>query len=269
MTIKSWLAETTKKLTDAGISSARLDCLILLEYITKWDRAWILAHADISLDAISIQKLNDLLGRRLKREPIAYLTSHKEFMGLDLKVTPDVLIPRPETEQLIELFDSLNPQNRWQVVDIGTGSGAIALSIKHKHPSISVTATDTSPSALKIAKYNADNHKLAIHFKKTNLLDGLDTFDMIIANLPYIDANWEVSPETVYEPSTALFAATDGLELVYAIIKQALNHLYTDGYLLLEHDPRQSSSITQFSSQHGYQIVTTDQFATVLQRTTG
>lgn len=266
MTIGEWLTKSTDELLRTGIKSARLDSLILLEYITKRNRAWILTNQDISLDATSLKKLSLLLKRRSKHEPIAYITGEKEFYNLKLFVAPDVLIPRPETEMIIDYVSQLNVKDSWSIADIGTGSGAIALAIKHSHPKIKVTATDISDKALAIARQNAKYHKLNINFIHTDLLNNLDKFDVIIANLPYVATDWQTSPETAYEPAKALYASDNGLSLIKKLIEQSNSHLKSGGVLILEHDPRQISQIKVTGKQNGYSLKPISPFVSKLSK---
>lgn len=272
MIIGEWLTKSTSKLLRVGVESARLDSLILLEYIMKRNRAWILTNQDISLDATSLKKLSLLLERRSKREPIAYITGEKEFYGLKLHVTPDVLIPRPETEIILHEIDKIlanKPMHTLKdttIIDIGTGSGAISLNIKYKYPDTTVHATDKYTPALSIARKNAKKYDLVIEFHQTDLLTDMGIFDVIIANLPYVATDWQTSPETAYEPAEALYAADRGLSLINELIKQSINHLKPGGAIILEHDPRQISQIKVTGKQNGYDLKPISPFVSKLSK---
>jgi release factor glutamine methyltransferase len=189
------------------------------------------------------KKLKDILERRLKREPLQHILGYAYFYGLKLKVTPDALIPRPETERLVELaLEILKDVKNPNVMDIGTGSGAIALAIKHKRPNANVMATDISKKAFELAAFNAKQHQLEIRFVHSDLLSHqtANSFakqaHLMIANLPYLPLSdkQHVSPEVLHDPDTALYAGEDGLDLV----KTLMDNCPKPSQLLLELDPR-------------------------------
>lgn len=262
MSIGEFLAEYTPKLRAAGIASARLDCRLLVQHIRGRDEVWVLAHPEEQLESTKIAALKSLIAKRLKRIPMAYLLGHQEFYGYTFTVTPDVLIPRPETEALIETAKKIPAQT---ILDVGTGSGAIAITLALQ-TSAKVTASDISSQALNVARKNATTLGTTITFVKSNLLNKISgRFDMIVANLPYVDHSWERSPETNAEPALALFAEHDGLELIHKLIVQAPEHLAPKGHLLLEADPRQHEAIKVMAQKNGFNLIATDRFAIVLQ----
>jgi release factor glutamine methyltransferase len=263
-TVAAFFRKATRKLTEAGIPTARLDTLVLLADTLKQDKGWSLAHPEHELTDEQSKLLNEQLAKRAKRTPLAYIRGQQEFYGRDFAVNPDVLIPRPETEQIIEQLKALAPK-KGTLLDVGTGSGAIAITAALELPHLTVEACDISPAAMQVAKQNADALKAPISFFESDLLQNASgTYDMIAANLPYVDESWERSPETNAEPALALFAADHGLALIHELVNQAPNHLIKDGYLLLEANPRQHKAITE--SAHQFTPKTTDGFILVLQK---
>lgn len=253
MNIAQFITNTTAKLTAVGINTARLDTLVLLCDELDCDKAWILAHDDYSLSPDQIASLRSKVGRRSNREPLAYIRGKQEFYGHDFTVTPDVLIPRPETEKLIELLLDLQLPDDANVIDVGTGSGAIAISAKLAQPALNVYATDISSAARGVASKNATQLGADVTFSQSNLLSNPpeESFDCVISNLPYVDPAWNCSPETSYEPDLALFAGDNGLELIKKLIRQAYSLLPQTGRkgcLILEADPRQLDAICNFAT---------------------
>lgn len=227
----------------------------------------MLASGD-ALAASVVKKLTACLKLRLRGLPVAYIVGNKEFYGRSFAVTADVLIPRPETEALIEALRKLAPKAGDMLIDVGTGSGAIAITAALEWPELTVAACDISPAALRVAKRNAKALHANLTFRQSDLLDAQQNppYRFIVANLPYVDTTWQRSPETQFEPKLALFADNAGLALVKKLIAQAPQNLQPNGYLLLEADPRQHKQITNFATQHGFSLVYKDGFALSFQR---
>ncbi len=255
MTIAQWLIPAMVKLRDAGVDSPRRDCLVLLEDTIQKDRAWVVAHPEHELDQKVIQTLDKLIARRISREPLAYIRERAWFYGRFFKVNPNVLIPRPESENFIELLKELRPK---KVIDIGTGSGALAVTTKLELPDCQVIATDISSTALVIAQKNAATHKVTIQFVSGNLLEPLSaeqlTDAVIIANLPYVPDNLITSPEITQEPKEALFSGPDGLNHYKAFFQQIHDHPIKPHYILTESLKTQYSAIQQLAQASGYRI---------------
>ena len=268
MTIQRWLIDATSTLVEAGVPSARLDALILLSDELGQTKAQLLAHDDELLSQEQFDNLEIKLQRRTAREPMAYIRGHQQFYGREFTVTPDVLIPRPETETLIELLGTLDVESLPTFVDIGTGSGAIAITAKCEHPSWQVLATDVSANALEIAKANAAQLGADISLRRGPLLEPLlEPVDIIAANLPYVDQAWErFSPETNYEPALALFADHQGLQLIYDLLDQVPGALTDNGHVLLEADPEQHDAITSYARAKSLRHVTTEGYILVFAR---
>lgn len=264
MTIDQWLRHATEQLKKAGIETSRLDAELILANVFERERVYLHAHGEETISDKALQVANTQLEQRAQRLPLAYIFGHKEFYGRDFAVTPDVLIPRPETEALVELLPTAE---NLSMIDVGTGSGAIAITAQLEHPSWTVTACDIDEDALLVAAHNADTLKARIIFRHSNLLTDIDgTFDIIAANLPYVDRDWERSPETDFEPALALFADDHGLELIEKLIEQAPDHLAEHGYLLLEADPQQHPTIIAAAQQKSLRHIRTEGYAVLLQR---
>lgn len=263
MLLEKILKDSTAILENVGVQSARLDALVIIGDALGQDKSWILAHLDSNIPPETNKKITEDINVRAKRVPLAYIRGKQEFYGRDFIVTNSVLIPRPETETLIDFVKNIAPK---KILDVGAGSGAIAVTLAKELPSAKVYASDISSEALNIAKKNAQKHETIITFIKSDLLKNIsETFDMITANLPYVDTAWQRSPETDFEPSLALFANKKGLLLVETLITQAPKRLKTEGYLLLEVDPRQHAEIISFAGKN-FKHLATEGFAVLLQK---
>jgi release factor glutamine methyltransferase len=262
MTVGELMHQATATFEQAGIPSARLDAQVLLERALKQNKAWLLAHGEEEIPAEKLDVLQEQIRRRTTREPLAYILGTREFYGRNFEVTPDVLIPRPATEQLVEQLKTLPLPDNATVLDVGTGSGAIAVTVALELPHTRVSACDISPQALAIAEHNAERLGApGLYFFASDLLEKADTYDLIVANLPYVDRTWERSPETAYEPEHALFAEDNGLEFIKKLLAQAPDHLHKKGFLVLEADPRQFGAIKKaagtlnFVRSEGFTII--------------
>lgn len=264
--VNNWLELATKALKTADIGTARLDALLMLCDEIGRNKTWILAHPEHNLSASQQIRLAEKLSLRLKRMPMAYVRGAQEFYSRSFLVTNKVLVPRPETETLIDLLRELPRLPNDRLIDVGTGSGAIAISTKLTMPLLKVYATDIDEGALAIAARNAEILGAEVEFIKSDLLEsvGAESFRFIAANLPYVDKSWEVSPEVSFEPELALFAPDNGLYLIKKLITQARSHLTPNGYLLLEADPRQHTVIVDFAREHGLRLHKKQDFILVL-----
>lgn len=221
-----------------------------MAHLLGHNRTWLIAHDDHKLTNSELKLANNLVVRRQAREPLAYILGYREFYGRNFSVTPDVLIPRPETEQLVAHILNLNRKN---ILDVGTGSGVIAVTLALELPSAQVAACDISPAALNVARKNAHALGANVEFIESNLLKNVaKKFDIIVANLPYVAHGWQVSPETSFEPELALYAENRGEALMRKLILETPKNLKPNGILALELDPRQTENIANFAvkSQH-------------------
>lgn len=272
-TIKSWLNHAANQLTDAGIPTARLDAEILLAHTLRQPRTWLHAHSEEVLDSRTIDIAQARLDLRLDRVPIAYIVGHKEFYGYSFKVTTATLIPRPESESLIELLKLAVPKNidltssPYKIVDVGTGSGALGIVAKLLYPSSEVSLIDQSRYALSVAEKNALQHKVDVEIIESDLLSNYSQVaDCIIANLPYVDESWQRSPETNHEPASALFADDGGLALIKQLIRETRGKLSSNGSLILEADPEQHKSIIKSATSEGLILVKTDGYGLLFEK---
>jgi len=218
-------------------------------------RATLLAEPERVLVREDARRAERLFLRRRTGEPVAYLTGEREFYGLPFKITPDVLIPRPETELLVDLALELAPEGA-RVLDLGTGCGAIAVAIAHEMPGSEVWATDASPGALAVARENARRHGAHVQFVASDWLATLggERFDVIVSNPPYVaegDAHLERG-DLRYEPRAALVGGTDGLDCIRRIVADAQSHLVPSGWLLLEHGYDQAERLRSLFAIYGY-----------------
>ena len=253
------VAEALQQARTAGLD--RLDAQLIVCTVLGVSRSWVLAHDADPLPAEHLSRLLDWLRRRAAGEPFAYLQGEKEFFGLLLRVTPDTLIPRPDTETLVhwalELLPADQPRN---VSDLGTGSGAIALAIASQRPQAQVTAVDFSAGALAVALGNAERHALGnVRGLQGSWFEPLagQCFDLIASNPPYIAEGDHHLAALHHEPRTALTAGPDGLDDLRQITRQAPYHLTPGGWLLLEHGHDQAPQVQQLLLAAGFTEVST------------
>jgi release factor glutamine methyltransferase len=232
-----------------------VDQRILLCHALGISRTALITQSDRALTDDEAARVSAVLQRRIAGEPVAYIVGRREFYGLDFTVGPGVLIPRPETELLVELaLERLPPRGR--VLDMGTGSGAIAVAIAHARPDAQVTALDVSPAAIAIAQRNADLNSVTVRFLHSDWFAAIagTTFDLIVSNPPYIAAGDRHLSEgdLRFEPAGALTDHADGLSALRAIVDGAPAHLAPQGWLLMEHGYDQSAAVQALLSSRGY-----------------
>ena len=245
----------------------RLDAQLLLARLLNRPRSWLLAHDDAVLDTAAAAAWHALLVRRAAGEPLAYLLGEKEFRGLMLKVDPRVLVPRPETEHLVdwalELLDgALHDRAAPRVIDLGTGSGAIAIAVRHAHPAADMTATDASEAALAVARDNAQRLGLAIRFAAGSWWSAVPGaagagFDLALSNPPYVAERDPHLAALNHEPAAALTPGGDGLGALRAIIAGAAQRLAPGGWLLVEHGFDQADAVEALLRAHGFASIET------------
>lgn len=255
-TVASLVEEGREAFRKAGIESALLDAQILVGHVAKMSRTQIIAYPEKTVAEEVVNQIQQLFAKRVGRVPIGYLTGSKEFYGRDFIVNENVLIPRPETEGVVE-FILRTASNEIKVLDLGTGSGAIAvtLAVELKARKGQVIATDLSVSALEVAKKNAGNLGAEIEFRQGSwfapINDG-ERFDVIVSNPPYVRTNAnDTSPEIKFEPNSALYSGSDGLDDIRLIIKEAKKYLAPHGYLIVEHGMEQGGAITEIARSAG------------------
>lgn len=241
----------------SALGLERLDAqLLLLHALGKpsLDRAWLLAHDTEALDSDTEMRYIHLTRRRAAGTPLAYLTGHKEFYGLDLRVDPRVLIPRPDTESLVDwALECISGLQAPKVLDLGTGSGAIALAIQSRRPDAQVLAVDVSVEALAVAQSNAQHLNLPVSFGQGSWLENVSTsFDLIVSNPPYIAEGDSHLAQLGHEPPLALTSGPDGLRDIRQLVPQAHAHLAPQGWLLLEHGYDQAANVRELLELAGY-----------------
>lgn len=255
MTISDWLREATKQLKDIGIESNRLDAELILAHTLRKPRTYLHAHLDEEIDERRYDIANARLDLRLERTPLAYIVGHKEFYGRRFTITPSVLVPRPESETLIEWLLELTAEEITpkKLVDVGTGSGILGITAKLERPHLDVLLTDIDAKALAVATRNAEQLSASVHTKRDSLLDTQSyRADYILANLPYVDETWtDTSPELRHEPPGALYTSQGGLKLIYQLLPQLARWLTPGGVALLEADPTQHAAISKAAQSHG------------------
>lgn len=265
MTISEWLRDAEQELKKAKIPSARLDAELILAHTIRQPRTHLHSHSDDPLSSRHENIANARIELRLERTPVAYIVGHKEFYGRKFKTTPAALIPRPESETIIEFLADIIPQNlplipmTLRLVDVGTGTGCLGITAKLEWPELDVTLTDISRHALNLAKENAQMLHADVKLVRSDLLRGyLGPIDIVVANLPYVDKAWDVTPDTYAEPDEALYASDSGLALIKQLVPQTSLLLNSGGHLLLESDVRQQASIISLASENGFKLVRTE-----------
>jgi release factor glutamine methyltransferase len=244
-------------------NEAKFEAQLLLQNVLNVNRAWLLAHESDALQDKIKADFESLLARRLLGEPIAYILGQREFFGLNLIVTPDTLIPRPDTETLVETaLDKIPTDTPFTVLDLGTGTGAVALAIAEHRPEAQVTAIDASSGALDIAKRNANQLDLTqVDFRLSNWFSALEgeRFNLIVSNPPYIEQHdiHLTQGDLRFEPMSALASGTDGLDDIRQIVDNCLLHLHPQGWLMLEHGYNQAHLVTDLMAQSGLIDITT------------
>ncbi|MGL5455151.1 MAG: peptide chain release factor N(5)-glutamine methyltransferase [Enterobacterales bacterium] len=260
MDFQHWLREAISQLQES--ESPRRDAEILLEFVTGKGRTYILAFGETAITDAQREQLDRLLARRKQGEPIAHLTGVREFWSLPLFVSPATLIPRPDTECLVEQALARLPSGPCRILDLGTGTGAIALALASERPDCEVTAVDRMPEAVELAQRNATHLAIHnVHIQQSDWFSALSgqQFAMIVSNPPYID---EQDPHLAqgdvrFEPLTALVARDGGMADIVHIIEQSRTRLEAGGYLLLEHGWQQGAAVRDAFIRAGYQAIET------------
>lgn len=259
-TVRRIIEVTTEFLKKQGSDTPRLDTEILLAHVRGCKRIELYTRYDEVLSDEQRDRLRELVRRRAKSEPVAYLVGHREFFGLEFRVTPDVLIPRPDTETLIvELLDAAKAYAEPRILDVGTGSGCIAIAAAVNCPQARVTAIDVSEAALGVAGENAERHGVAdrIRFLQGDLFAPLnpnERFELVVSNPPYVaegELNDLQAEVRLHEPRSALAAGPDGLDVIRRLVSEAPRRLLPGGELLFEISPEQAAPVRQLLQQHG------------------
>lgn len=260
MKVEKWLKSALSGLSQVGIETAQLDSLVLLEDVLHTNRAHLLAHPELEVTTEQQNTLAALIERRAQHEPLAYIRGNAEFYGREFIVTHDVLIPRPETEAMIELLIDFSRQNSIEsIIDLGTGSGALAITAKLELPQVKVTATDISAAALAVAHRNAQTLEAEIAFTTADLAKSLpkqvlQPQSIILANLPYVPDDYPINQAASHEPKIALFAGADGLDLYRPLFKQ-LNDSQPGSTIFTEVLASQHPALQAIAELAGYKLI--------------
>lgn len=262
-TVEVYLRKGERILTEAGVNSAILESRILMSLATGMDKVTLIAHPELSLSHIQINTFMNLISRRSAREPLAYLRGFQEFYGLEFMVTEDTLVPRPETELLVEYsIQNLSPASRPVLIDVGAGSGCIGISIAANHPLVQVISVDINRSALCVTRRNALKHGVENRVSCVNcdLLEGIGyrVADMIVSNPPYIPVH-EISslqPEVKdFEPRIALDGGEDGWKVIIRLLDGAIQALKLGGVLAFEIGAGMSDDAEEKLRRHGWELL--------------
>jgi release factor glutamine methyltransferase len=261
MTVGDWLKTRAKILSNNGIDSARLDCVLMLEKVLKRDRGWLLAHLDAPLPDLESRALEMLFAHRYQHQPMAYILGKAEFYGRTFIVNKHVLVPRPESESIITLAKQSKPVD--VIVDVGTGSGALAITLALGKVTGTVAGLDIDPACLGVAQQNAEALGARVTWQRSDLLSGWQPATSvtnlgIVANLPYVPDDYPINDAAKHEPKLALFSGPDGLDhyrKLFAQLPQATKWIITEA-LLQQHEP-----LAAIAKAAGYQLVATDGLA--------
>lgn len=266
MTLDVLLKQAAERLAGAGSPSARLDAEVLLAHVIKRDRTWLYTWGDKDCSTWQHARFDALVAARAQGYPVAYLTGEREFWGLRLITSSDTLIPRPDTETLVELALSRAPSSSGRLLDIGTGTGAVALAFASERPGWQVTGVDLLPAAVALAQINAENLGLGnANFQQSDWFSAFASlheaavFDIIVANPPYIAADDPhlKQGDVRFEPSSALVAEAEGFADLLYLIVTAKGYLSEAGWLVLEHGYGQAAKLREAMQVAGYQNVET------------
>jgi release factor glutamine methyltransferase len=264
-TIHARVASAREDLKAAGIPSdeAELDARLLAAHVLGWTTERYLTDASVPAPPAFDDRFQALIARRAAREPFAYIVGRQEFWGLDIEVSPSVLIPRPETELIVEAACEIQPDPSVPitVADVGTGTGCVAVAIAKERPLAVILATDVSDAALDVARRNAERLNVAnrITFRRADLLEGIDgSFDLVVSNPPYVRSGDRagIQPEVQFEPDEALYGGADGLDIVRRLVRQAADRLKPAGTLIFEFGFGQGDAVTElFASAPGLKLL--------------
>ena len=262
MKISEVLKKSMEILSEHNIENPHLDAQVIIAHVLETEPFRLTVNAEEEIPSNKIKTIQKLIQRRCKHEPVAYITGSKEFYAINFLVNKSTLIPRPETELLVDMAIYYAPLDA-KILDIGTGSGAIAIAVKLSRNDLKITAVDISSKALSVAKENAKNilANNDIKFLKSDLFEKLENFKsekfgLIVSNPPYVDINRknELALDLMYEPDEALFTEDKGLAIIKKIISQSKEYLTDDGILLLEIGEGQKNEVTKLGLENGFDV---------------
>lgn len=266
MKLDDWLKSATNTLKEAGIGSARLDCLVLLEDELEHEKSWLLAHSEHQISPESLARLNKKLTRRQKHEPIAYIRGFCEFYGRKFMINKRALEPRPESEAIIDLLKQLKLPKTTVMADIGTGTGALGILAALETHSTEVDLYDIDASVLAVAKHNVVLHELNLKTYKRDLLSRpVRKYEVIIANLPYVPDHWKINEAAAMEPRIAIFGGPDGLDLYRRMFKQVEKLSHKPRYVFTESLPPQHNQLKKIAATSGFAQINEQDFIQLFQ----
>lgn len=263
VTIKKAVGDGAETLARNSVAEPRSEASLLLMHLLNCDRTFLITHSERILSADQLKQFRSLVSRRAQGEPLQYLTGHQEFFKLDFELTRDVLIPRPETELIVEVgLELLKHEPTPTFADIGTGSGCIAISLLHELPNARAVAVDLSPAALAVATKNAERHQVINRLRLVesdlfSTLDSRERFDVIVSNPPYVPVNdlTDLQREVRHEPQAALDGGADGLAVIRRLLNDAPKFLRSAGYLVFEIGIDQADAIKRMLDQTAWELI--------------
>ena len=261
MSISEWLKQATDKFESAGIATARLDALVLLEDELNINRAQLLAEPGRELTTAQIKRLNSKIERRMVHEPLAYIRGKTEFYGREFYVNKHVLEPRPESEAMIELLKTLPLKAGCRIADVGTGSGALGITASLELPMCKIDLLEIDNAAIKVAKSNVIKFATKNHVIKSDLLSSTNSnYDVLLCNLPYVPDDYKINQAAAMEPKIAIFGGSDGLDLYRQLFDQIMHSSQKPAYILTESLPPQHDMLVQIATDNSYKLVKTNDF---------
>jgi release factor glutamine methyltransferase len=265
MTVGVALKYGEKELSLSDVPSSRLDTLILLEDLLGRERSWLLAHTEAELSAAQAASFKRKIDRRKKHEPLSYIRGFNEFYGRNFKVNKRVLVPRPESETIIDLLKTAFPSaSGLMIADVGTGSGCLGITAGLELPGSKVDLYDIDSSALAVAKHNAHIHELHVQAHKRDLLNRPSrSYNVILANLPYVPDGWEINASAMKEPRLALSGGKDGLDLYRRLFKQLQILGWWPLHAFTEAMPSQHKELAVVAKAHGFYLETEQDYIQV------
>lgn len=260
MTAQEFLESSTKRLREAGVPSARLDILVLMEDVLGRGRAEILAHPEMVVLGADLAKLNKFITQRQKHVPLAYIRGKVPFFGREFKINKHVLVPRPETETMVEILKKMPLPARPVLADVGSGSGCIGITAALEIPGSKALLYDIDPETLKVARQNIKTLGADARCIKSDLLGRYTPADVILANLPYVPERYAINPAAEHEPKHAIFGGKDGLNLYRRLFEQIDSLKRKPEFVLTEALPPQHQDLALIAKHRGYEIYASQDF---------
>ncbi len=261
MKIETWLKKSEYQLEQAGVGTARLDALVVLEDRLHKDKSYLLAHQEIIIPDKTLAELEKFIQRRTNHEPLAYIRGKTEFYGREFVINKNVLEPRPESETMIDLLKSLSLGKTAHIADVGTGSGALGITAALEIPGSTVELIDIDDDCLKVARQNCILHKVTAQLYKADLISKKTrNYDVILANMPYVPDDYNINEAAAMEPKIAIFGGPDGLDIYRKLFAQIVESEQKPEFVLTESLPFQHSSLAKIAKAGNYRLAKTEDF---------